>query len=72
MPKRNSGSVRRRHKVQAVREAWRSVVADWQRDVASWGEELGPAPGTIGCLCPPDVLAEFGVGDPGAKDPALV
>jgi len=62
MAKRNSGSVRRRRKGLAVRDAWRGAVAEWRSDALSWGKELGPAPDQAGCLCPPAVLAEFGLG----------
>ncbi|MGX1791194.1 hypothetical protein ACWIGM_30905 [Bosea sp. NPDC055332] len=65
-PKRNSGSVRRRQRAQVVRAAWRSLVAEWQQDDGAWEKGFGPPPNDPACLCPPDILVEFGLarGDP--------
>lgn len=60
-PKRNTGSVRRRQRSQARREAWRSAVSEWRRDSRQWEAAFGPSPDEPGCLCPPDILDEFGL-----------
>jgi hypothetical protein len=61
-PKRNTGSVRRRRRSEARREAWRGVVSEWQRDSRQWEAAFGPSPDEPGCLCPRDILDEFGLG----------
>jgi hypothetical protein len=58
MAKRNTGSVRRRNKVQAVRAEWRKAVAAWSLNPSFWQKEWGPPPDDPHCLCPEDILAE--------------
>lgn len=65
-PKRNSGSVRRRQRAQVVRAAWRSLIAQWQQDDGIWERGFGPPPSDPACLCPPDILVEFGLVSGGA------